>query len=147
MERVVLPFSGLASWVLILGGMLATLQVLGINIQPLLTVGGVSGIVVGLSAQSVMSNMISGINLVSTAVQHSMARRGIACHSAASCIIAQHGIEWQEVAQYGTAALMQQLCISQYYSNVMYDRKWCNWSAFNLNIGKQYCAAQSIMVA
>ena len=65
MERVVLPFSGLASWVLILGGMLATLQVLGINIQPLLTVGGVSGIVVGLSAQSVMSNMISGINLVS----------------------------------------------------------------------------------
>ncbi len=65
MERVVLPFSGLASWVLILGGCLATLQVLGINIQPLLTVGGVSGIVVGLSAQSVMSNMISGINLVS----------------------------------------------------------------------------------
>ena len=65
MERVVLPFSGLASWVLILGGILATLQVLGINIQPLLTVGGVSGIVVGLSAQSVMSNMISGINLVS----------------------------------------------------------------------------------
>ncbi|KAL0035679.1 hypothetical protein WJX79_007913 [Trebouxia sp. C0005] len=63
MERVVLPFSGLASWVLILGGCLATLQVLGINIQPLLTVGGVSGIVVGLSAQSVMSNMISGINL------------------------------------------------------------------------------------
>lgn len=68
MERVVLPFSGLASWVLILGGILATLQVLGINIQPLLTVGGVSGIVVGLSAQSVMSNMISGINLVSVCV-------------------------------------------------------------------------------
>lgn len=68
MERVVLPFSGLASWVLILGGILATLQVLGINIQPLLTVGGVSGIVVGLSAQSVMSNMISGINLVSRMV-------------------------------------------------------------------------------
>ncbi len=72
MERVVLPFSGLASWVLILGGCLATLQVLGINIQPLLTVGGVSGIVVGLSAQSVMSNMISGINLVSPC--HAQAR-------------------------------------------------------------------------
>ena len=70
MERVVLPFSGLASWVLILGGILATLQVLGINIQPLLTVGGVSGIVVGLSAQSVMSNMISGINLVSPCNDH-----------------------------------------------------------------------------
>ena len=42
------------------------LHVLGINIQPLLTVGGVSGVVVGLSAQSVVTNMISGVNLVST---------------------------------------------------------------------------------
>ena len=41
------------------------LHVLGLNITPLLTVGGVSGVIVGLSAQSVMSNMISGINLVS----------------------------------------------------------------------------------
>ena len=40
------------------------LHVLGLNIAPLLTVGGVSGVIVGLSAQSVMSNMISGINLV-----------------------------------------------------------------------------------
>ena len=40
------------------------LHVLGINIQPLLTVGGVSGVVVGLSAQSVVTNMISGVNLV-----------------------------------------------------------------------------------
>lgn len=76
MERVVLPFSGLASWVLILGGVLATLQVLGINIQPLLTVGGVSGIVVGLSAQSVMSNMISGINLVSHPVHGALYQSG-----------------------------------------------------------------------
>ena len=42
------------------------LHVLGLNITPLLTVGGVSGVIVGLSAQSVMSNMISGINLVGT---------------------------------------------------------------------------------
>ena len=40
------------------------LHVVGINIAPLLTVGGVSGVIVGLSAQSVMANMISGINLV-----------------------------------------------------------------------------------
>lgn len=40
------------------------LHVVGINIQPLLTVGGVSGIIVGFSAQSVMANMISGIQLV-----------------------------------------------------------------------------------
>ena len=42
------------------------LHVLGLNIAPLLTVGGVSGVIVGLSAQSVMSNMISGVNLVSS---------------------------------------------------------------------------------
>ena len=46
------------------------LHVLGINIQPLLTVGGVSGVVVGLSAQSVVSNMISGVNLVSPDSTH-----------------------------------------------------------------------------
>lgn len=77
MERVVLPFSGLASWVLILGGVMATLSVMGINIQPLLTVGGVSGIIVGLSAQSVLGNMISGINLVSWA--------GVTTNVAPSC--------------------------------------------------------------
>ena len=45
------------------------LHVLGINIQPLLTVGGVSGVVVGLSAQSVVTNMISGVNLVRPQLQ------------------------------------------------------------------------------
>ena len=64
LQRVVLPVSGLASWLLVAAGGLMTLHVVGINIAPLLTVGGVSGIIVGLSAQSVMSNMISGINLV-----------------------------------------------------------------------------------
>ncbi len=49
---------------MVLVGGLMGLQVLGINIQPLLTVGGVSGIIVGLSAQSVLGNLISGINLV-----------------------------------------------------------------------------------
>jgi hypothetical protein len=64
LQRVVLPISALASWLLVAAGALMTLHVLGINIAPLLTVGGVSGIIVGLSAQSVMSNMISGVNLV-----------------------------------------------------------------------------------
>lgn len=59
-----LPLSGLASWLAVLSGVLMALHVMGINIQPLLTVGGVSGVVVGLSAQSVVSNMISGVNLV-----------------------------------------------------------------------------------
>lgn len=57
--------SGLVSWMLVLAGCLMAMHVVGVNIQPLLTVGGVSGVIVGLSAQSVMANMISGINLVS----------------------------------------------------------------------------------
>lgn len=65
LEKIVLPLSGLLSWTAVLSGVLMGLHVLGINIQPLLTVGGVSGVVVGLSAQSVVSNMISGVNLVS----------------------------------------------------------------------------------
>ena len=64
MERVILPLSGLSSWLVVLAGAIMALQVLGINVQPLLTVTGVSGLIVGLSAQSVMANMISGINLV-----------------------------------------------------------------------------------
>ena len=65
LDKIVLPLSGLVSWVAILSGALMSLHVLGINIQPLLTVGGVSGVVVGLSAQSVVTNLISGVNLVS----------------------------------------------------------------------------------
>jgi small-conductance mechanosensitive channel len=56
--------SGLVSWLVVLAGVLSSMHVVGVNIQPLLTVGGVSGVIVGLSAQSVMANMISGINLV-----------------------------------------------------------------------------------
>jgi small-conductance mechanosensitive channel len=65
LERVVLPLSGLASWLIVVTGALSCLHVLGINVAPLLTVGGLSGILVGLSAQSVMANMVAGINLVS----------------------------------------------------------------------------------
>ena len=60
--------SGLVSWLVVLAGVLSAMHVVGVNIQPLLTVGGVSGVIVGLSAQSVMANMISGINLVGIAV-------------------------------------------------------------------------------
>ena len=68
LERLLLPLSGLTSWLIVLAGGLSVLHVLGINVAPLLTVGGVSGILVGLSAQSVMANMIAGINLVTLAL-------------------------------------------------------------------------------
>ena len=64
LERVVLPFSALASWGIVAVGVLSSLNVLGVNIQPLLTVGGVGGLAVGFGAQAVTSNAISGINLV-----------------------------------------------------------------------------------
>ena len=63
LERVLLPLSGLATWLIVLGGGLSCLHVLGINIAPLLTLGGASGILVGLSAQSVMANIVAGITL------------------------------------------------------------------------------------
>ena len=44
-----------------------SLQVLHINIQPLLAVGGVSGLAIGFGAQSVLANAISGISLVRAA--------------------------------------------------------------------------------
>lgn len=59
-----LPFSTLAGWGIVVVGALSSLHVLGVNIQPLLTVGGVGGLAVGFGAQAVTSNAISGINLV-----------------------------------------------------------------------------------
>lgn len=56
--------SSLASWALIAVGGLTSLHVLGINIQPLLAVGGISGLAIGLGAQTVTANAIAGINLV-----------------------------------------------------------------------------------
>ena len=41
----------MGSWVVFICGALMSMHVLGINLAPLLTVGGISGIVVGLSAQ------------------------------------------------------------------------------------------------
>ena len=65
-----LPFSGLASWFVVCAGCLMCLAVLGINVKPLLTVGGVGTVVVGLSAQSVLANLVCGISLVSSAIIH-----------------------------------------------------------------------------
>ncbi len=64
LERVLLPLSSLAGWGLVTVGALMVLHVFGLNIQPLLTIGGVGGLAIGFGAQSVTSNAISGINLV-----------------------------------------------------------------------------------
>lgn len=66
LDRVLLPLSSLTGWGLVTIGALMVLHVFGLNIQPLLTIGGVGGVAIGFGAQSVTSNAISGINLVST---------------------------------------------------------------------------------
>jgi len=49
---------------MIVVGMLTSLHVVGVNIQPLLAFGGVSGIAIGLGAQQVTANLVAGVNLV-----------------------------------------------------------------------------------
>lgn len=56
--------SQLAGWAMIAVGVLTSLHILGVNIQPLLAVGGVSGIAIGFGAQTVTANAIAGVNLV-----------------------------------------------------------------------------------
>lgn len=51
LEKVFVPISSLLSWLTIGGGILCSLQILGVNISPLLAVGGISGIAVGFGAQ------------------------------------------------------------------------------------------------
>lgn len=72
------PGSGLVSWLVMAAGALMAMHVVGVNIQPLLTVGGVSGVVVALAAQSVMANMVSGANLVrNRKYEHKSSRNNI----------------------------------------------------------------------
>ena len=66
LERLLLPLSSLSGWGLTAVGALMVIHVLGFNIQPLLTVGGVGGLAFGFGAQAVTSNAISGLNLFLT---------------------------------------------------------------------------------
>jgi len=66
LHRIVLPLSSLVSWAMIVVGMLTSLHVVGVNIQPLLAFGGVSGIAIGLGAQQVTANLVAGVNLFIT---------------------------------------------------------------------------------
>lgn len=56
------------SWVLVVVSGLFTIQMLGINIQPLLAVGGASSIIIGLATQTLLSNAVTGMSIVSDAV-------------------------------------------------------------------------------
>jgi len=62
-KRMIIPLNDLVSWMIVALGAVTAAGLAGLDVRPLLTFGGVSGIIVGLSAQSVLSNMIAGINL------------------------------------------------------------------------------------
>ena len=59
-----MPLSTLASWVLSITCIMSVLHVVGINVQPLLAAGGVSGIALGFGAQKITQNLLAGIMLV-----------------------------------------------------------------------------------
>lgn len=75
MERVLLPVSSLAGWGLVTVGGLMVLHVLGINIGPLLALGGFGTVALGIGAQAITSNAISGLNLVRCLNQSSQCQR------------------------------------------------------------------------
>ncbi|KAG2483915.1 hypothetical protein HYH03_017236 [Edaphochlamys debaryana] len=62
-QNFVNPASNILSWVVVLAtaGWLAT--GLGVNLKPLLAVGGASSIIIGLATQQVLSNFVSGLNI------------------------------------------------------------------------------------
>jgi small-conductance mechanosensitive channel len=61
---VLLPVSSLAGWGLVAVGALMVLHIMGINIQPLLALGGFGTVALGIGAQAITSNFIAGLNLV-----------------------------------------------------------------------------------
>ncbi|GBF92443.1 mechanosensitive ion channel [Raphidocelis subcapitata] len=63
LRRAVLPLSSLASWAIFAAGIALALNLLGVNILPLLTVGGASTIVVGLASQQLLANALNGVSL------------------------------------------------------------------------------------
>lgn len=44
---------------------LCTVQFLGLDVRPLLAIGGAGGIIIGLATQTLLSNLVMGVNIVS----------------------------------------------------------------------------------
>ena len=66
LERLLIPFAGLATWGIVAVACCAALGVIGVDPTPLLTVGGFGGLAIGFGAQTVTANAISGLNLYLT---------------------------------------------------------------------------------
>ena len=64
-KRIVVPVNTLLTWLIAGFGLITGMGLAGIDVRPILTIGGIGSAIVGLGSQSVLANMIAGINLVS----------------------------------------------------------------------------------
>ncbi|KXZ53932.1 hypothetical protein GPECTOR_6g850 [Gonium pectorale] len=62
-QNFINPASNLLNWVLVVASALWLATGLGLNLKPLLAVGGASGIIIGLATQQVLGNFVSGLNI------------------------------------------------------------------------------------
>lgn len=65
-RRALLPANSLASWVIVGAAVIGSLRLVGLDPSPLLTLGSVSGIVVGFASQALLLNLVSGVSIFIT---------------------------------------------------------------------------------
>ena len=66
MQRTLLPVDTLLTWVIVGVSSLMALKIIGLDPSPLLTVGSVSGIVIGFASQQLLLNFMAGISIFVT---------------------------------------------------------------------------------
>jgi len=62
-SRFLQPLSQLLTWAIFIGAALSSLIILGVDIGPMLAVGGASTLAIGLAAQSTVSNLVAALSL------------------------------------------------------------------------------------
>eukprot|EP00775_Hariotina_reticulata_P001461 gene1461-1803_t len=66
LERVLVPLSTLVTWAAVLACGISICGSLGVNLKPLLAVGGAGGLAAGFASQQLLLNLVSGINIFLT---------------------------------------------------------------------------------
>lgn len=66
LERLLVPFDAATSWLMYAVGFVAAAQVIGVDIAPLVAVGGAGSIIIGLATQQLLTNAFMGLSLFFT---------------------------------------------------------------------------------
>ena len=61
--RFLQPLSTLLTWAVVIGATMSSLIIVGVDIGPMLAVGGASTLAIGLAAQSTVSNLVAALSL------------------------------------------------------------------------------------